>query len=166
MARLTPWHIPCPSLVSHHPSIAHTPVCVLLSPLAFFPPLSTFNFCFLCKARWVVLLLKTRPMHAKWSSDWDDIIQSVGAFLSYWIRNRREERRITSEWADANSPFCSYSLNPHSQSVFGGTSRAFPMFMRRLNEADVFSRKTSCSSSPTVTALNSNQASRHTKVPQ
>lgn len=32
------WQIPCPSLICHHPSIAHTPVCVLLSPLASFPP--------------------------------------------------------------------------------------------------------------------------------
>lgn len=138
MALLTPWHISCLSLLCLRLSFS---VCVtvtsFLPPPFFCPSLSTFNSNRPFKIGSVVSLLKTRRMRAKWSHDWGDIIQSVGAFLSQWIRNRREEWRIASEWVYANSPFRCYVLNPHSQSVFGGTSRAFPMFMRLLNEADV-----------------------------
>lgn len=163
MTHFLPFFTLSPSL---HLSPLWTCYCRLF--LSFPPWLSwsTFHFYCLFKGCCIVGLLKTRLMRAKGSSDRDDITQSVGAFLSHWIRNRREEWRITSEWVYANSPSCCCGVNPHSRSAFGGTSRAFPMFMRLLNEADDFSRETSCLSSCTVTALNTNQPPQLTKVPQ
>lgn len=138
----------------------------LSSPLLCLSPyLSTFNSDRLFKGGSVVALLKTRRMRAKWSHDWGDIIPSVGAFLSQWIRNRREEWRIASEWVHANSPFRCYVLNPHSQSVFGGTSRAFPMFMRLLNEAEVSFQEDVLLVLTDSNCINTHQAVQLTKGP-